>query len=185
MTIWKLFGRLKKIFELPESVVYDSQNEVLYVSNITDHPFKKDGTGYISKIGLDGSIIEKKWIGKLNAPKGLTISKEKLFIADVDELVEVDIASGKITNKYKGYGSVCMNDVTADKYGNVYVGDTYTDTIYRLNQFGQLPEWFYSPQLAPNGLHIDDEDGGILLLEVGALLWKDGAHQSLKVFKSV
>ena len=49
----------EKIFELPESVVYDSQNEVLYVSNITDHPFKKDGTGYISKIGLDGSIIEK------------------------------------------------------------------------------------------------------------------------------
>ena len=58
--------------------------------------------------------------------------------ADVDELVEVDIATAKITNKYTGYGSVCMNDVTADKYGNVYVGDTYNDTIYRLNQFGQL-----------------------------------------------
>ena len=46
---------------------------MLYVSNITDHPFKKDGTGYISKIGLDGSIIEKKWVKGLNAPKGLTI----------------------------------------------------------------------------------------------------------------
>ena len=52
----------EKIFELPESVIYDSKNDVLYVSNITDHPFNKDGTGYISKIGLDGSIIEKKWI---------------------------------------------------------------------------------------------------------------------------
>ena len=30
-----------------------------YVSNITDHPFKKDGTGYICKIGLDGTVIEK------------------------------------------------------------------------------------------------------------------------------
>ena len=74
-----------KVFELPESVIYDPKNDVLYVSNITDHPFKKDGTGYISKIGLDGSII-KKWIDKLNAPKGLTISNDKLFIADVDEL---------------------------------------------------------------------------------------------------
>ena len=87
-------------------------------------------------------ILLKKWIDKLNAPKGLTISKDKLYIADVDELVEVDIASAKITNKFKGYGSVCMNDVTHDKYGNVYVGDTYNDTIYRLNQFGQLPAWF-------------------------------------------
>ena len=93
----------EKVFELPESVIYDSKNDVLYVSNITDHPFKKDGTGYISKIGLDGTIIEKKWVDNLNAPKGLTISKEKLYIADVDELVEVDIATAKVTNKYKGY----------------------------------------------------------------------------------
>ncbi len=56
----------EKVFELPESVIYDPKNDVLYVSNITDHPFKKDGTGYISKIGLDGTIIKKKWIDKLN-----------------------------------------------------------------------------------------------------------------------
>ncbi|MAY90895.1 MAG: ATP-binding protein, partial [Rickettsiales bacterium] len=37
-------------FELPESVIYDSKNEVLYVSNIVNHPFKKDSSGYISKI---------------------------------------------------------------------------------------------------------------------------------------
>ena len=49
----------EKVFELPESVIYDSNNDVLYVSNITDHPFNKDGTGYISKLSLDGSIIEK------------------------------------------------------------------------------------------------------------------------------
>ena len=70
-------------------------SNVLYVSNITDHPFNKDGTGYLSKIGLDGTVIEQKWIDKLNAPKGLTISKDKLYIADVDELVEVDIATAK------------------------------------------------------------------------------------------
>ena len=55
----------EQIFELPESVIYDATNDVLYVSNITDHPFNKDGTGYISKIGLDGTVIEKKWIDKL------------------------------------------------------------------------------------------------------------------------
>ena len=118
-------------------------------------------------MSTDGNIIEK-WIDKLNAPKGLTISKDKLYIADVDELIEVDIATAKITNKYKGYGSVCMNDVTHDKYGNVYVGDTYNDTIYRLNQFGQLPTWFYSPGLAPNGIHIDNEEGNLIVGSWGA-----------------
>jgi sugar lactone lactonase YvrE len=181
----EIIWETEKIFELPESVIYDSTNEVLYVSNITDHPFKKDGTGYISKIGLDGSIIKKKWIDKLNAPKGLTISKDKLYIADVDELVEVDIASAKITKKYKGYGSVCMNDVTHDKYGNVYVGDTYNDTIYRLNQFGQLPVWYYAPQLAPNGLHIDDDDGNLIVASWGGVMEGWGTPELKGSLKSI
>ena len=152
-------------FELPESVIYDSKNEVLYVSNIVNHPFKKDSSGYISKISLEGEILELKWVDSLNAPKGLTIvpaskpeESDKLFIADIDELVEVDLSTGKITAKYKGVGAVCFNDVTHDKYGNVYVGDTYTDSIYRLNQFSQLPLWLNSPNLAPNGIHIENDN---------------------------
>ena len=172
-------------FELPESVIYDSKNDVLYVSNIVNHPFKKDGNGYISKLALDGSIIEKKWIEKLNAPKGLTISNDKLYIADVDELVEVDIEKAAISNKFKGYGSVCMNDVTHDKYGNIYVGDTYNDTIYRLNQFGQLPAWFYSPQLAPNGLHIDNEEGNLIVGSWGAVMEGWGTPEMKGNLKSI
>ena len=40
----------EKIFELPESVIYDSKNDVLYVSNITDHPFNKDGIDTFPKL---------------------------------------------------------------------------------------------------------------------------------------
>ncbi len=156
-------------FELPESVIYDSINDVLYVSNIVNHPFKKDGSGYISKVSMDGTILELKWLDSLNAPKGLTIVNEKLYIADVDELVEVEISS-KTVKKYKGAGAVCFNDVTHDKYGNVYVGDTYTDSIYRLNQFGQLPLWFYSPNLAPNGIHIDNDTGNMIIGTWGSLM---------------
>ncbi len=160
----------EKVFELPESVIYDKTNDVLYVSNIVNHPFKKDGSGYISKMSLDGKVVEKKWIKSLNAPKGLTIFKDKLYIADVDELVEVDIASGKVINKYKGSGAVCFNDVTADKYGNVYVGDTYTDSIYRLNQFSQLPIWLNSPNLAPNGIHIDSDKSQMIVGSWGSVM---------------
>ena len=153
----------EKAFNLPESAVFDEKTNMIYVSNISNHPFKKDGSGFISKVDLDGKIVELNWVGKLNAPKGLTIVNEKLYAADVDELVEIEISTGKITNKFKAYGAVCLNDATHDEYGNVYVGDTYNDTIYRLNQFGQLPSWFYSPQLAPNGLHYDTESKSIVV----------------------
>jgi len=175
----------ESIFKLPESVIYDEKNDVLYVSNIVNHPFKKDGSGFISKLSLTGEVLELEWIKELNAPKGLTIVNDKLYIADIDELVEVDIANSKILNKYKASGSVCMNDVTHDKYGNVYVGDTYTDSIYRLNSFGQLPLWFYSPGLAPNGMHIDNENSKMIVGNWGAVMEGWGTPELSGSLKSI
>jgi DNA-binding beta-propeller fold protein YncE len=146
----------KADFKLPESVVYDKENDILYVSNMQDDPFKKDKNGFISKVDLDGNIQKLKWVKGLNAPKGLAISKGKLYVGDVDQLVEIDIAKGKITNKFNAIGAALLNDVAVDTKGNVYVSDTFTDTIYRLNTFGQLTKWLYSPKLqAPNGLHYE------------------------------
>ena len=48
----------ESIFKLPESVIYDEKNDVLYVSNIVNHPFKKDGSGFISKLSLTGEVLE-------------------------------------------------------------------------------------------------------------------------------
>ena len=146
----------KADFKLPESVIYDKENDILYVSNMQDDPFKKDKNGFISKVDLDGNIVKLKWVKGLNAPKGLAISKGKLYVGDVDQLVEIDIKEGKISNRYDAVGAALLNDVAADSKGNIYVSDTFTDTIYRLNTFGQLTKWLYSPELqAPNGLHYE------------------------------
>jgi sugar lactone lactonase YvrE len=146
----------KADFKLPESVVFDKENNILYVSNMQGDPFSKDGNGFISKVDLDGKIIKLKWIEGLHAPKGLAISKGKLYVGDVDQLIEIDIKAGKISKKLDAAGASFLNDVTVDTYGNVYVSDTFTDTIYRLNTFGQLTTWLYSPKLeAPNGLHYE------------------------------
>jgi sugar lactone lactonase YvrE len=146
----------KADFKLPESVIYDKENDVLYVSNMQDDPFKKDKNGFISKVDLDGNILKLKWVKGLNAPKGLAISKGKLYVGDVDQLVEIDIKKGKVSKKYDAIGAALLNDVAADTKGNIYVSDTFTDTIYRLNTFGQLTKWLYSPKLqAPNGLHYE------------------------------
>ena len=146
----------KADFKLPESVVFDKENNILYVSNMQGDPFSKDGNGFISKVDLDGKIVKLKWIDGLNAPKGLAISKGKLYVGDVDQLIEIDIKAGKISKKLDAAGASFLNDVTVDTYGNVYVSDTFTDTIYRLNTFGQLTTWLYSPKLeAPNGLYYE------------------------------
>ena len=146
----------KADFKLPESVIYDKENDVLYVSNMQDDPFKKDKNGFISKVDLDGNILKLKWVKGLNAPKGLAISKGKLYVGDVDQLVEIDIKKSKVSKKYDAIGAALLNDVAADTKGNIYVSDTFTDTIYRLNTFGQLTKWLYSPKLqAPNGLHYE------------------------------
>ena len=87
----ELMWESEKAFNLPESAIFDEKNNMIYVSNISNHPFKKDGSGFISKVDLDGKIVELNWVGKLNAPKGLTIVNDKLYAADVDELVEIEI----------------------------------------------------------------------------------------------
>ena len=91
----------EQILKTPESVIYDGENNVLYVSNINRNPSQKNEKGFISKISLDGEIIELKWITGLNAPKGSGIYNGKLFVADIDRLVEIDIKKGKILKKHK------------------------------------------------------------------------------------
>ena len=54
-----------------ESVLYDQERDVLYVSNINGQPDGKDGNGFISKLNLDGKVTELEWVKGLNAPKGL------------------------------------------------------------------------------------------------------------------
>ncbi len=80
-----------------ESVLFDSERKTLYVANIGGKPDAKDGLGFISKVGLDGKIENLKWVTGLDAPKGMGLYKNKLYVADVSRIVVIDIAAGKIT----------------------------------------------------------------------------------------
>ena len=48
----------KADFKLPESALYDEENNILYVSNVGDGPYTKSNNGFISKVDLDGNITE-------------------------------------------------------------------------------------------------------------------------------
>ncbi len=73
------------VFDVPESVLYNPAKKELYVSNINGQPLGRDGNGYISRLGLDGEIIIRKWVTGLDAPKGMGIFKNILYVADINK----------------------------------------------------------------------------------------------------
>jgi len=135
-------------FSQPESVLYNPQKDVFYISNIAGTPNEKNGMGFISIISSDGKTIDKKWIEDLNAPKGMAIFSDTLYVSDIE--------NGTITNRHNASDSIFLNDVTVDNEGNVFVSDMITNTIYQLHQ-GKLKPWIQDKKLEnPNGIIFED-----------------------------
>lgn len=128
--IWQTDTLLK----VPESVRYDAANKILYTSNIDGQPWDKDGKGSIGKVGLDGRIIASEWVTGLNAPKGMGIHAGKLYVADVDVVVVIDIAKGKIVQRIAIDGAKGLNDISIDAKGVIYVSDSQTKKIHRIEK---------------------------------------------------
>jgi outer membrane protein assembly factor BamB len=133
-----------------ESVLYDDAQDVLYVSNINGVPDSKDGNGFISKVSMDGKIIEANWAKGMDAPKGLGLANGKLYVADIDKVHEVDTKTGKITRTYPVAGAVFLNDITVDDKGKVFISDSSGGTIYALED-GKISPWMKNLD-GPNGL---------------------------------
>lgn len=141
----------------PESVVYDPATDVLYVSNLNGAVMQKDGNGFISRLKPDGTLLERKWVTGLNSPTGLGLNDRTLYVADVDQLVEVNAASGGIKTRHKANGAVFLNDVAVAEDGTVYVSDTPMNTIWRLKD-GVFEPWLASDDLdGPNGLLVQGD----------------------------
>lgn len=138
----------------PESVVEDPATGVIYVSNINGAVMQKDGNGFISRLTADGKMLERQWVKGLNSPTGLALHDRTLYAADVDQLIEINAASGEILKRYDAKGAVFLNDVVVDDDGTVYVSDTPMNTIWRLKD-GSFEPWLANDALnGPNGLLI-------------------------------
>jgi outer membrane protein assembly factor BamB len=144
-------------FQNPESAVPDVTAGVIYVSNVAGKPDGKDGNGFISKLSPDGKMITEKWITGLDAPKGLALYGGRLFVADIDKLVEIDIATGTIAARHEATGAKLLNDVAADDDGGVYVSDWPGNAIWRYAD-GTFEKWLESDKLlCPNGLLVEND----------------------------
>jgi len=162
----KLLFEVKGL-EQPESVVQDPTTGALYVSNIVGAVMQKDGNGYIAKLKPDGTLIAKQWVKGLNAPTGMALHDRTLYVADVDQIVEINAASGEIVKRYDAKGAIFLNDIAVDEDGTVYASDTPMNTIWRLKD-GSLEPWLANDALnGPNGLLV--QDGKLIVASFGKL----------------
>jgi len=163
MSIFAQTNKVKEVWQTdaklqtPESVLYYPKDNILFVSNIAGSPTGKDNTGFISKVDLEGNIVDLKWVEGISAPKGMAVNNGKLYVSNIDELVEIDIKKNEIINRYPAAGAKFLNDVAVDRNGNVYVSDMGTNKIWYLHS-GLFEIWFDTDLQNPNGLYAEKDN---------------------------
>lgn len=143
-------------FSSPESTIVNNHN--LYVSNVGKElkPTVKDGDGFISKLTLDGKIEQLHFIDGLNAPKGMGIVGNTLYIADIDTLRGFDLETKKEVFTVVFEGVNFLNDITVKDSNTLFVSASDVGAIFEVNlsskSFTKLMDFTVA-----NGLFYEDD----------------------------
>ena len=109
-------------------------------------PADKDGKGKITKVSLDGKILEDGFLPTkgqtLNKPKGIWISGNRLWVTDIDSVWVFDLKT-KEGKKLELPGVTFANDLTVMN-GALYVSDNRSDQLVRVE-----PADFLKSKAAP------------------------------------
>ena len=116
----------------PESVKYDAEQDVWFISNMLGFGSVKDGQGYIDRVdagtlgnrtrfiegGRDGAVLD--------APKGMALHGDTLWVADIDQLRAFDRRTGSplATVDLSGHGAVLLNDIAVGPDGALHITDS-------------------------------------------------------------
>ncbi len=187
-------------FKGPESVKYDADLDVWYVSNVNGTPVAKDGNGYISRLKGDGTVDSLKWIVsgtngvKLDAPKGLALQGDTLWVADITRVRGFNRRTGAPVASIDLKGSKFLNDIAVGSDG-LYVTDTGFEgsakglehtgpnRIYRIAPNRAVSIAIESDSLAgPNGITWDGAQGRFIVVPFAGKViqaWSPGAKTTV------
>jgi hypothetical protein len=156
-----------------ESVAYDPKEKVFYTGDFGAalKPADKDGKGKITKVSLDGKILQDGIFPAngevMNKPKGIWIKGSNLWVTDIDVLWQFDLKTKK--SKKLDLPINYAND-PALRGGSLYVSDNRNDKVVRITPADFLNaktppkiEVVYSGKgVFPNGLW-PAKGGGLLM----------------------
>jgi YVTN family beta-propeller protein len=167
------------ILKVPESVIYNPSDKLIYVANINGKADEKDGNGFISRLTLDGKVENLQWVKGLNGPKGMGIFKGKLYVTDISSIVVIDIATAKVEKTIEVKGATFLNDITIDKDGNVYISDSSDKKIYLLKN-GVVAVWLENTILQkPNGVLAQDKT--LRIIDMGSGIFYEASYTDKKL----
>ena len=175
-------GLLVSGFDTPESVLHDENADLYLVSNINGNPFAEDDNGYISRVSTDGRVLARKWIDgaeadvTLNAPKGMAVRGDTLFVSDISVVRLFSRLDGTPLGEWPVEGAAFLNDLSATE-DYLYVTDSGVDeqfadagssALYRFDGAGAV-EMVETGEYVPalNGVHAT-EDRVMLVSYAGA-----------------
>lgn len=181
-------------FSTPESVLYDPEQDVYFVSNINGTPLDVDDNGYISRIGAAERSMTERWVDgaaesvELNAPKGMTILGDELWVSDIDHLRRFDRHTGAPLGSVAIEGAAFLNDLTSDG-AVVYVSDSGVDKqfqpigaaqVYMVSPDGEVEKLATESKGlgAPNGVALIDGEIWVVSLSSNELYRLEDGHKA-------
>jgi len=147
--------RTDTIMRTCESVLFDGKGQQLFVSCINGAPTDKNGKGYIALLDLDGNVKSLEWVSGLDGPKGMGIYEGLLYVADIDQLVVIDIQKAEVIERIPVGGATFLNDIAIDSDGTVYFTDSDPGWIWKYKE-GKMELWITEGLERPNGLYIEE-----------------------------
>lgn len=144
-------------FAEPAAVAYDPGRELLYVANVNAEAAAEPGQGFISKLGADGTVLERDWVSGLNAPTALVLHGGLLYVADIDRLVAIDVEGGMVLEGYPVPSAHTLGGLAADAGGRVYAADLTQNVIFAFDH-GSMQPWVEDAALeSPSALLAEAE----------------------------
>jgi sugar lactone lactonase YvrE len=123
--IWRVGGLAN-----PESVALSADGTFLYVTNVNGEGEARDGNGFISRVSTSGEMLQRDFATGLDAPKGIMLGGDALYVADINQMVVLDAATGAIRRRVPAPGAVFLNDLTFAPDGQVLIADSGAARIY-------------------------------------------------------
>lgn len=113
----------------PESVLHDPAQDVYFISNLNGGLLTVDGNGFISRVDARTMRVDLRWIEggrngvRLDAPKGMGIAGDTLYVSDITAVRKFDRRTGAPRGEIALPGATLINDIATDGK-SIYVSDT-------------------------------------------------------------